>query len=177
MANTYVPQWQDFIGMVKGIIKKNIWKLAHSGYDYDDCLQEAYIKFLQCSKREFENKQHFCTYFFMAFQNQMITLENRNHKYATVQLCQHVQKKDEEETEIQFNVSEEVLERIDQASEEARQAFNFITSLPKDLIKAMVTQNCHRTKDILNNDFLCSALGYDPKQVNVYQELYRAIVG
>lgn len=177
---TYTPEWKDMVGVAKRFTYKNLWRLEALGYEFEDGLQDCYLKFHQCKKNEFETKKQFCTYFVTALLNHFNTLSNTSSKkhqsefFADEIFIQGVE--EEKHTRPNFIVNpdkDKVKEKVINAPMEVKRVVNVLLNLPSELFSTFLYVKQGKVTGRLSNQLLCSLVGVDETKTNLRMQLLK----
>lgn len=82
---TYTPCWTGPIEGYSINVVRRAWPQLSASYEFEDLLQEAYIKFLMCSRRyrgKVTNAAWFMSLYKCALCNHLASLASRNARYS-----------------------------------------------------------------------------------------------
>ena len=175
---TYTPDWNDMLGIAKKLTWKNLWRLEALGYEYDDALQECFIKFMQCSKQTYETQKHFCTYYVTALQNHFNTLSKTSSKkhqgeFFADEIFINILSENSQAyfiLEPQRDVVKEVLRN---APTDLQRVVNILINLPNDFLGNLLQIKQGKLAGKLSNSLLCSLVGVDSNKVNLRTQLLK----
>lgn len=131
----YKPVWKDVKGYAKGLSKSYLNNFKSVKYDRSDLLQDAYVIFLECQiDNTFDNKQHFISYFWRAYNNFLITASKkpiRQFNYVSgINIEEYRDQLIQEET-VTFKA---VLKEM---PNELKEVFNIMLNAPTEMIEAL----------------------------------------
>ena len=170
-------------GYLNNFLKQNYWKVANI-MDWEDALQEGWYTLCIMEKRLTANHKdltihtpsQYMACFKTCWTRHFITLSNKDTKYKVVSTESDFNLVTED-GELAFRISDELSDDelgyiecvIEQAPSEVQAVLNLIFKAPVEVLDAL--SKAFR-KDVLNNQVLCSALGYDPNEIDLTKETF-----
>lgn len=171
-------------GYLYNFLKQHYWKVS-TIMEWDDALQEGWYTLCIMEKRltsshkdiTIETPSQYMACFKICWSRHFITLSNRDTKYKVVATESDFGNPDSE-SEIDFLLSDLVTDVdlgyiecvLEQAPSEVQAVLNLIFKAPKEVLEALSKAF---KKDVLSNQVLCSALGFDPNQVDLTEETFK----
>jgi|ERR1019366_4799806 hypothetical protein len=167
-SRRYTPQWKGFVeGFVTNFLKKNYWRVQ-SHMEYDDVMQEAYVKFLYLKRKygALDTPQHFMALYKISWVNDFHELSTLASKHR-LEVCEH-QLLDEDSD--YFNMIESVVGdtnndgelsvMIEQAPSDVKLVLQLMLTAPVEALEmfSAIWKQQGKKKEF-NNTHLCEILG------------------
>ena len=181
------PQWDGPIsGYAHNFCAQNHWRVA-SFMDYDDMIQEAYIKYLHCARKypRVVEPKHFMRLFQIALTNRFNTLSNfASRSGERVDNVAYVDPEDGTESSLIDNVIGEVKHGGDlavlysQMPQEARDCLMaMLSGNPEQFRTGRIKSEVRRGlwKRETTNQFWCRIINADATKVNI-PEVFRTLL-
>jgi hypothetical protein len=179
---SYEPKWNGAIeGYVVRTLNKNFWRFSDC-MEFDDAYQEAYIKFMELKKAYFgmiDCSKWFMSLFKTSLANKITDLANLSNRLRRqvcfTELGDQISSDGESVSYADmiigsYDTEAEFEHKIENAPEEIRKVFKLLLTAPPHLLAAMTdTWNARGKRKEGGNQFLCSMLGYDPRQVDLVE--------
>lgn len=172
------PQWEGAIaGYAHNYCARNYWRVA-SFMDYEDMIQESYIKYLQCVRKypRVVEPQHFMRLFQVALMNHFNTLSNKASEAGDRVDSVQYDPDEGEERSIFDNMVGDVKHNGDlavaysQMPQEARQCLLLMLDDDEGVFRQRRKKRELRRglwKRETTNQFWCRIIGADPNKVDL----------
>jgi hypothetical protein len=171
-AHAYVPQWEGFVlGFVVNFLRRNYWRVQ-SYMEYEDCLQEAWLKFNQVKVKygNLDTPQHFMTIYKLAWTNKFNELAVWSGKHRAEVCVSQLETDDAEDTGAlgllagDFNNDGMLAIMIDQAPHEVKHVLHLFLTAPVEVLDMFAeTWKSRGRHKPYGNAHLCELLGLPEK--------------
>lgn len=166
----YEPKWAGEIeGYSKNQIRKRIVWLEVIGFEFEDVLQELFIKFREVVlKYKVENPKHFMALYKVTVLNYFNTMSikyREDKKYLTGEAFEHVTQN------IQGSGNGSIRMVIEKAPEEVKQVLKLMLNTPLEMLEALGLSGTKKM-GVRNNKLICKVLGYNHRKINLTEKVH-----
>ena len=156
----FLPQWKGPIEGYTINTIKSYYPRLQSAHEFEDLIQEAYLKFMQCCRHytgKVDNGAWFMALYKRALTNQFNNMLEKNGRYSFIDYQDSMTMPESQTTGTETDVIE-VLRGLPKEFIETLNSMSDFTEISKDL-KVMIKSNRQTRREKALHEYLCQKLG------------------